>query len=204
MLRGVVGWSLDETGLGIGGHFSETYQDPTLACQGMRGVRNRTTLVKGDDNSLHVLELSEPLYNRIDMSAESCGYSGAKEVLTSITEGEKPPALMGFSMNDSDVAYLPEHLHQDEEDQQDPDTIAPEDVQGQDIEASDAVVPLDGGREIPADRVVVNAADFEKVVVHGVELAAESSLAALRSGCNFYGTSQSGGKSRCYGRLVNP
>ena len=30
VLHGRVGWNLDETGLGIGRHFSETYQDPTL------------------------------------------------------------------------------------------------------------------------------------------------------------------------------
>ena len=106
------------------------------------------------------------------MPAEFYGCPGAREVLTFITEGEKPPALTGFSMNDSDVADLPEHAHQDEEDQQEPDTIAPEDVQGQDIEASGAVVPLDGGRDNPADGVVVNAADFEKIVVNGVELSA--------------------------------
>ena len=159
--------------------------------------------MKGDDNSWHVLELCDPLYNLIDMPAEFCGCPGAREVLTFITEGEKPPALTGFSMNDSDVADLPEHAHQDEEDQQEPDTIAPEDVQGEEIEAFDAVVPLDAGREIPAARVVVNAADFGKVVVNGVELTAESSLAALRSGCSFYGISQSGGKRKCYGRLVN-
>ena len=49
----------------------------------------------------------------------------------------------------------------------------------------------------------MNAADFEKVIVNGVELTAESSLAALRSGCSFYGISQSDGKMKCYGRFVN-
>ena len=33
-------------------------------------------------------------------------YSGAREVLPFITEGEKPPALMGFNMSD-DAANLP-------------------------------------------------------------------------------------------------
>ena len=49
----------------------------------------------------------------------------------------------------------------------------------------------------------MNAADFEKVIVNGVELTAESSLAALRSGCSVYGISQSDGKMKCYGRFVN-
>ena len=64
-------------------------------------------------------------------------------------------------------------------------------------------MPANVGRDIPADRVVVGPADFEKIVVNGVELTAESSLAALRSACGFYGISQSGGKLKCYGRLVN-
>ena len=49
----------------------------------------------------------------------------------------------------------------------------------------------------------MDAADFEKVVVNGVELTVSSSLAALRSGCSLYGISQSGGKQKCYRRLVN-
>ena len=70
----------------------------------MRGVRNRTTLIKGDDASWYVLELCEPLADLIDMSSEFHGYYGAREVLTFISEGEKPPGLMGFSMADEAVA----------------------------------------------------------------------------------------------------
>ena len=40
-------------------------------------------------------------------------------------------------------------------------------------------MPANVGRDIPADRVVVGPAGFEKVVVNGVELTVESSLAAL-------------------------
>ena len=203
VLHGHVGWSLDETGLGIGRHFAETYQDPTLVCPAMQGVRNRTTLIKGDDGFWYVVELCEPLQSLIDMSAEFYGYSGAREVLTFVTEGEKSPGSMGFSMRE-DAADLPAAERQDEADQQDPDAIAPEDeVRGRDIGNQDSLMPSADGREIPADRVVVNAADFEKVIVNGVELTVESSLAALRSGCSFYGISQSGGKMKCYGRLVN-
>jgi len=203
VLHGHVGWSLDETGLGIGRHFAETYQDPTLVCPAMQGVRNRTTLIKGDDGFWYVVELFEPLQSLIDMSAEFYGYSGAREVLTFVTEGEKSPGSMGFSMRE-DAADLPAAERQDDADQQDPDAIAPEDeVRGRDIGNQDSLMPSADGREIPADRVVVNAADFEKVIVNGVELTAESSLAALRSGCSFYGISQSDGKMKCYGRLVN-
>ena len=95
----------------------------------MRGIRNRTTLVKADDGFWHVLQLCEPLQSLVDISAEFYGYSGVREVLTFITEGEQPPALMGFNMDDD--AFLPRQVHQDDEDQQDPELMAPEDeVQG--------------------------------------------------------------------------
>ena len=123
VLHGRVGWNLDETGLGIGRHFSETYQDPTLICPAMQGIRNRTTLIKGDGGFCYVLELCVPLQSLIDMSAEFYGYSGAREVLTFITEGEKPPGLMGSSMSDG-AADLPAAERQDDGDQQDPDAIA--------------------------------------------------------------------------------
>ena len=44
-----------------------------------------------------------------------------------------------------------------EEDQQDPELMAPEgEVHGRDIDGQDAVAPLADGRDIPADRVVLN------------------------------------------------
>eukprot|EP00435_Cladocopium_sp_Y103_P044552 s818_g12.t1 len=76
ILQGEIGWHLDDGGLGVGRHISETYQDPTLVRPGMHGIRNRTTLVKGDDGCWYVLELCEPLYNLIDMSSEFYGYEG--------------------------------------------------------------------------------------------------------------------------------
>ena len=120
--------------------------------------------IKGDDGSWYVVELCEPLQSLIDMCAE-------------------------FYVRE-DAADLPAAERQDDADQQDPDAIAPEDeVRGRDIGNQDSLMLSADGREIPADRVVVNAADFEKVIVNGVELTAESSLAALRSGCSFYGFS---------------
>ena len=153
--------------------------------------------------SWYVLELCEPLADLIDMSSEFHGYYGAREVLTFITEGEKPPGLMGFSMADEAVA-ISEQERLDEMYQQDPELMAPEDeIVGEDIDGQRELVAIPEGRQVLADGVVMDAADFEKVVVNGVELTVSSSLAALRSGCSFYGISQSGGKQKCYRRLVN-
>ena len=43
----------------------------------------------------------------------------------------------------------------------------------------------------------------EKVLVNGIELSVESALRALKSACTFYEFSTSGGKDKCYKRLVN-
>ena len=57
-----------------------------------------------------------------------------------------------------DAADLPAAERQDDADQQDPDAIAPEDeVRGRDIGNQDSLMLSADGREIPADRVVVNA-----------------------------------------------
>ena len=69
-----------------------------------------------------MVELCEPLQSLIDMSAEFYGYSGAREVLTFVTEGEKSPGSMGFSMRE-DAADLLAAERQDEADQQDPDCL---------------------------------------------------------------------------------
>ena len=174
VLRGEIGWHLDDSGLGLGRHIAETYQDPTLVRPGMHGFRNRTTLVKGDDGFWYVLELCEPLYSLIDMSAEFYGYDGMREVLTFITEGEQPPSSMGFSMNDDEGA-VQLHAHHDDEGEQDPEIMAPEDaIQGREIAVPGLAEPLGEGREIPADRIVVDPAEYEKVVVNGVELSNSS------------------------------
>ena len=110
---------------------------------------------------------------------------------------------MGFSMNDEGAVLLHAH-HDDDDDEQDPEIMAPDDAfQGREIAVPGLAGPPVQGREIPADRVVVDAADFEKVIVNGVELSCTSSLAALRSSCGFSGISQSGSKLTCYRRLVN-
>ena len=67
-------------------------------------------------------------------------------------------------------------------------------TQGREIAVPGLAEPLGEGREIPADCIVLDPAEYEKVVVNGVELSSTSSLAALRSGCAYHGVPQSGGK----------
>ena len=69
--------------------------------------------------------------------------------------------------------------HHDGEGDQDPKIMAPEDaIQGREIAVPGLAEPLGEGREIPADRIVVDPAEYEKVVVNGVELS--KALAVLQ------------------------
>lgn len=45
--------------------------------------------------------------------------------------------------------------------------------------------------------------DLDKVVVNGIELTVESRLAELKAACAFLRVSRSGGKAKCYARLVS-
>ena len=113
------------------------------------------------------------------MSSEFYGYYGAREVLTFITEGEKSPSFMGFSMSDEAVAAA-EHERVDEMFRQDPEILAPEDeIHGEEISEQHDLVPVPEGKPVPSDAVAVEVADFDKVVVNGVELTVSSTLAAF-------------------------
>ena len=61
LLNGRVGWELDEVGCGVGEHFSDKCQDPSLVKPGLPGRLCRTTLVEGDDKKWYIVELCERL-----------------------------------------------------------------------------------------------------------------------------------------------
>ena len=71
------------------------------------------------------------------------------------------------------------------------------------IDIAGAVEPSVEGREVGEGRVVVRPVRDDEIVVNGVTLSVESSLASLRAACASYGISSSGGKVRCFTRLVN-
>ena len=49
---------------------------------------------------------------------------------------------------------------------------------------------------------MIKPANDDEVIVNGVTLTCESSLATLRAACSAYGISTSGGKVKCFGRLL--
>jgi hypothetical protein len=59
IVQGTVGWELDDFGRGIGRHFADRFQDPTLIRPGVSGPLFRTTLIEGDDRKWYVVERCE-------------------------------------------------------------------------------------------------------------------------------------------------
>ena len=96
VLRGRVGWELNAEGCGIGRHFSDKFQDPSLVRPGLAGHLCRTTLVEGDDQKWYVLELCERLDGLVQYDAEFHDMNGKRNVITIITNGEQDPKTDGF------------------------------------------------------------------------------------------------------------
>ena len=61
VVEGRVGWDLDAYGQGLGRHFDNKYQDPSLVKPDLPGRFCRTTLIEGDDKKWYVVELCERL-----------------------------------------------------------------------------------------------------------------------------------------------
>ena len=113
---------------------------------------------------------------------------GMRSVITVVTEGEKLPALMGVKFEgesaDDDVVL------EKQEDPGDAVLVAPDDeIQEAEIAAPEAAD--DAGHEVGAAHVLVRPAKDDEIVVNGVTLSVESSLASLCSACSSYGMSTS-------------
>ena len=197
MRMGPMGWNLDSTNCGIGRRHSDHFQDPTLIRPDMSGKMYRTTLIR-DKGEWYVLELCELLETLVDLNAEIYGYDGPRDIITVITDTEKDPALMGFSLLGDEPPLFPdpERLPDDEV------QLAPEDaVVGRDIGDEMQVA---GGAEVPLEgKLVFTPSPTDMVLVNGVELTPESSLQSLRTALTFHGLSTSGSKSKCFTRLLN-
>ena len=191
VLRGRVGWELNAEGCGIGRHFSDKFQDPSLVRPGLAGHLCRTTLVEGDDQKWYVLELCERLDGLVQYDAEFHDMNGKRNVITIITNGEQDPRQMGFTMVADD-----EQSHERAQPEIDFREAAGDvDIPGDDVELIGQDVPAEG-------RVVVAPSPEDEVTVNGVVLTPASALATLRTGCTYYNLSTSGGKQRCFQRIL--
>ena len=200
--RGAVGWSLDSEGIGIGRHHADQHQDPTLAVPGMSASRYRTTLVRSN-GEWFVVELCERLQDVIDLSSNFHEFPGFHDVITIVTDGDKQPTLMGFEMTNGDL--LGQDVEREpgamlEEVEVLPQEELEDDIPGQDIADADGeLIHVD----TPEGRMVVAPAADDKIHVNGAEITVNSTLAVMRQALTWYGLSASGGKDRCFRKLLN-
>ena len=185
VINGPVGWELDSRGCGIGRHFSDGHMDPLLVKPDLSGKFFRTTLIEGNDKKWYVTELCEKLEDLIQLDAGFHGLQGRRNVITFISDAEKDPRVLGFTLTDGDPVVFPVRQDDDE----------------------DADIPDDSleveGQEIPEGQVIVRPSPEDEVNVNGTLLRSTSTLAALRAGCCFYSLSSSGSKQKCFQRLLD-
>ena len=182
VVNGAVGWELDARGCGAGRHFADRFQDPMLVKPDVSGAFYRTTLVQAD-GKWYVMELCERLYGLIQLDSEFHEMEGKRNVITFIPDTAKDRRVLRFSLMGDQ-----------------PQVFSVEPDMEEDADAQIDAVPIEG-REIPEGQIVVRPMD--EVNVDGTVLTANSSLAALRAGCAFYGVSSSGSKTKCFQRLVD-
>ena len=178
--HGSVGWQLDSNGCGIGRHYADHHQDPLLLRPDLDGRFYRTTLVEGNNKRWYVMELCEMLEGLVQLEAQFHDMAGRRNIITIITESEKDPHMMGFSLVDEPDEVFPVEADVDHE-----------------IEVMDAEPPIEG-RDVPEGQIVVQPIAEDEVCVNGTVLRESSSLATLRAGCSFYGISSSGSKQKCF------
>jgi hypothetical protein len=82
VVEGRVGWDLDAYGQGLGRHFDNKYQDPSLVKPDLPGRFCRTTLIEGNDKKWYVVELCERLDGLIQYDAEFYEMSGKRNIIT--------------------------------------------------------------------------------------------------------------------------
>ena len=58
------------------------------------------------------------------------------------------------------------------------------------------------GHEVGETQVIVRPTRDDEVIVNGVTLTCNDTLANLRAACSSYGLSTSGGKAKCFGRIL--
>ena len=123
----------------------------------------------------------------IQYDAEFYEMSGKRNIITILTDGEKDPLVMGFTLMDAEPQAFP--VQADEGD----------------VEISEEIEPADEvvGVEIPEGQITVQPSSEEEINVNGTVLKPDSGLAALRAGCAFYGLSSSGSKQRCFQRMLD-
>ena len=164
------------------------YVDTTL-CPSDELMWLRTTLVKFTDG-WYLFEFCKQLADLNVMNQELNVGAGFQGVLTIAHVFALSPEQLGFNVGERDLPILAQQAEQSTDEMQ--------------AEAEERAVPADVevAEEPQEDRVVEAPAEHDAVIVDGVQLSMNSSLANIRIGCESLGLSKRGGKQRCLKRML--
>lgn len=164
----------------------------------------RTTLVQSADGGWSMAEYCEDMTKLVLMDA-AFEEKAMRPVITILTRDSMVPEDMGFILED-EFDFNPQQGNDEAEaaaipvapDENETEQRRDEDGERRDDRIGDMVVEKAEEKKDELDKIVVAPFDPQVMVVNGIELTSESSLATLRAALSFYGKSTSGGKQRCF------
>ena len=185
----------------LGYHISNHFQEPM---QGGLETSVRTTLVQSADCGWSMAEFCEAL-NKLVLLDAPFEERAMRPVITILTRDAMVPEDMGFILED-EFDFNPQRENDDVEaaaipvapDEEEMEQKRDEDGERRDDRIGDMVVESVEEKKDELDKIVVPPFDPQVVVVNGIELTSESSLATLQAALAFYGKSTPGGKHRCF------
>ncbi len=199
------GWTIKDKDMMVGYHISNHFQEPMHA-DWVKGMR--TTLIQSRDGGWSMVEYCEDLIKLVVLDSPF-EERAMRPVITIVTRDAMIPENLGFILEDemdfnpraedeiAEAAAIPVAPDEEEMEQKRGD-----DGERKDDRIGDAVEEIVEQKKEELDKIVVEPFNPQALVVNGIELTAESSLATLRAALTFYGKSTSGGKHRCFKKLV--
>ena len=191
----------------VGYHISNKCQEPM---EGGVGNYMSTTLVQSIDGSWTMIEFCEDLNKLLFLDAPF-KERPMRPAIMIFTRDAMVPEAMGFILEhefdpnmmqqrgEAEDATIPVAPDEDEMEQKRDD----DDGERKDDRIGDMVVENAEEKKEELDKIVVAPFDPQLIVVNGIDMTCESTLASLRAASSFYGMSTSGGKQMCFRKLVD-
>ena len=191
------GWTTSEKGMVIRYHISNQFLEPTQL-DGRNSMR--TTLVQSAHSGWSMAEYCADMTKLVVLDA-AFEEKAMRPVITILTCDSMVPEDMGFILED-EFDFNPQQGNDEAEaaaipvapDENEMEQRRDEDGERRNDRIGDMVVEKAEEKKDALDKIAVAPFDPQVVVVNGIELTSESSLATLPAAVSFYGKSTSRGK----------
>ena len=166
------------------------YVDTTL-CPSDELMWLRTTLVKFADG-WRLFEFCKQVCDLQGLTEKMRVGRGFQGVLTLAHVYAIPPERLGFNVDPTNLPALAQQVQFEQ----------PADEMQDEAEAREVPVEVETGEARQEDRAVEALVEHDAVIVDGVQLSLNSSLANIRIGCESLGLFKRGGKEKCLKRML--